>query len=138
MNIPRRSHYLGKEHWISLFTWMRNKTECWTEFLLNPTIGREAYKLSWAQVMIRRKEKFLFGGNVRWLKKNNRERNNAFADITLRSVKRKLYMKEKPSLKGRVEGWETTEIKQGGCERNKGTRLKRVFLNSVFRGIKSA
>ena len=37
-------------------------------------------------------------------KKNNRERNNAFADMTLRSVKRKLYMKEKPSLKGRVEG----------------------------------
>lgn len=37
-------------------------------------------------------------------KKNIRERNNAFADITLRSVKRKLYMKEKPSLKGRVEG----------------------------------
>lgn len=27
-------------------------------------------------------------------KKNNRERNNASADITLRSVKRKLYMKK--------------------------------------------
>ena len=101
-----------------------------TEFLLNPTIGREAYELFWAQVMIRKKETFLFGGYVRWLKKIIRERNNAFADMTLRSVKRKLYMKEKPSLKGRVEGWATTEIKQGGCGRNKGRWLKSVFLNS--------
>lgn len=67
----------------------------------------------WAQVMIRRKEKnFYLVAMWNWLKKNNRERNNAFVWY-YKIYERKLYMKEKPSLKGRVEGWETTEIKQG-------------------------
>lgn len=71
----KEKHRIKSKNWISV----------------EPNNRKGDFKVPWAQVMAKRKETFLLGGNVRWLKRNNKERKQC-ADRTLQPVKRKSYM----------------------------------------------
>lgn len=52
--------------------------------------------------------------------------------MTLRPVKRKLHMKQKSSLRGRVEGWENTEINKEDVEEIREEGWKECFCTELM------